>query len=331
MTISGSRGRSLSVTNTQLQDTGGYSCTVEGPSVSPKMASVSVSVEGQCLPSCSPSPLPLPPSLIPSLLLSLSHSLSPSLSHTFISPSLTLSFSLSPSIVLSCLFLYYCFPPSTLDLLPPPIPLLDPSFSFLTYVLIADPLVTVSAIPERAKLNHSLTLTCTTTSTHTPQLSWYNGSTELLSSNSRYRIIKASSGQSSLVITHFSEGDSRTRTVFHCRTNDSLSRVTDRSISVELSTELYLTRPLREQLCVHENVTLTVTCSVAGGTGSVLVRWYHDKRAVANSSQVTVRDRNITFHPVKRTMDGSYRCVATDAASQTITNPFILSVYGELS
>ena len=73
---------------------------------------------------------------------------------------------------------------------------------------------------------------------------------------------------------------------------------------------------------------LQIQCPIAGGIGQVTVKWYFGSKQLVNSSLYRVEDRVLTIMTLNRTMDGVYRCIGEDIASQNITVSFKLFVIG---
>ena len=129
-----------------------------------------------------------------------------------------------------------------------------------------------------------------------------------------------------LTIPHYAS----TTTQLVCVSEDGLSRTSNTTVSVILSTELYSTRHIDEQRVEERNNgQLHIQCPIAGGIGNVTVRWYYDDNLLVNSRLYRVEDRMLTMLSLNRTMDGVYRCVGEDSASQNVTVSFTLFVVGQ--
>lgn len=195
------------------------------------------------------------------------------------------------------------------------------SFSVST---LADPDIMVTTIPKRAMLNHTFTLTCSSSSIHDPEFKWYNGSF-LLSKTDAGITIVAHGTSSTLTITHYMTSTS----VLLCVSGDGLGRSNNVSTVVTLSNKLYLTREIGEQRVEErKGDQLQVECPIAGGIGDLMVRWYFGNTLLVNSTQYVINSRFLTFQSLNRTMDGQYRCVGKDSGLQVVSASFKLLITG---
>ena len=183
-----------------------------------------------------------------------------------------------------------------------------------------------------AKKNHSLLLQCSTNSSRVPTFTWRKGTVEI-NSDSLFSITSDGS-VSSLYIDVFNEsflGE------YWCMASDEVHGLGQTSVEVQLSTEIYLLRPLENQT-KYEGNPLEVECAVEGGVDNLTIEWRKGDVVLRPSPGVTVCTEpspscgphpSLKFDKLSVSDEGMYSCVVHDSQKSKTFSFFIL-VYSEL-
>lgn len=175
-------------------------------------------------------------------------------------------------------------------------------------------------------MNHTLTLTCSSSSGHVAGFRWYSGSQQLRYMKDSVHIVRESSSSSMLVIKRFSHNSTANYT---CEINDELHGTISKSVMVPLSTDLYFTRDIGT-VSVKSNDSVTIVCLYAGGKGPVSVEWHRSGRSLVSTNEISVTSNSLTIKSFKEEQEGSYSCSAKDSTNSRISQNFTLSLISKL-
>ena len=205
----------------------------------------------------------------------------------------------------------------------------EPKSDSIIIIVEGPPTVSVILDPFEVLLNHTLSITCITNATHNPSLIWSKGEEEVVSRDGM--LVSVAGNSSTVNINRVREEDA---TSYSCKLNDSIHNPVSKTIQVNLSTSIYLSRPLPDQSGIT-NYNFSVACPVMGGTRNLSVIWYKEATAVVSGvdgmvirtntegfSELYVSSLNISH-------EGLYMCKATDNISEFNTS-FYVTVYSEL-
>lgn len=197
---------------------------------------------------------------------------------------------------------------------------------------VAAPKVIITPSSPRAMRNHSLLLQCSSNSSRVPTFTWKKGSVEL-NSDAQFSITSDGSN-SSLYIDRFNDvflGE------YSCMASDEVHGSAETSVEIQLSTEIYLLRPLKNQT-EFEGTPLEVECAIDGGVGNLTMEWRKDNSVlhVQSLPGVTVCTESscgphpsIKFKELALSHEGNYSCVVNDS-QKSKTFSFLVIVYSEL-
>ena len=205
----------------------------------------------------------------------------------------------------------------------------EPKSDSIIIIVEGPPSISVILDPFEVLLNHTLSITCITNSTHNPSLVWSKGEDEVVS---RDGVLVFAAGNSSTVnINRVREEDA---TSYSCQLNDSIHNPVSKTIQVNLSTSIYLSRPLPDRSGIA-NYNFSIACPITGGTRSLSVMWYKEATAVVSRADgIVIRTNTEGFSELyisslNISHEGLYMCKATDNISEFNTS-FFVTVNSEL-
>ena len=192
----------------------------------------------------------------------------------------------------------------------------------------AAPKISIMPNSPRAMRNHSLLLQCSSNSSQVPTFTWKHNSTEITSG--LLFSVSSDGHTSSLYVDKFNDsflGE------YACMASDKVHGLQQASVEVQLSTEIYLLRPLENQT-EFEGSSLKVECAVDGGVNDTIVEWRKDDSVLRSSPGVTLCSEPddcvpyIRFDKLAVSNEGNYSCVVHDSEKSKKFS-FLIIVYSE--
>lgn len=158
----------------------------------------------------------------------------------------------------------------------------EPKSANVSVNVVGPLLVRVDPEDPVGKVNHSLSITCSTNNSGVSFV-WKNGSKEIdFDHNENVISALSSDGLSSVLTIHVSVF---TVSIYSCEVHSAIHVTASKSFSVVLSKEIYLLWDIDSFVGLIDTDSFTLICPVTGGQGELSTTWYRNNTPVPSNDR----------------------------------------------